>query len=62
MKLFCRLKKPPSVKNLPAMRKTWVQSWVRKIPGEGKGYCSSILARRIPRTVQSMGPQRVRHD
>ena len=31
MKLFCHLKKPPMVKNLPAMRKTWVQSWVGKI-------------------------------
>ena len=32
-------------------------------PGEGKGYThSSILAWRIPWTVQSMGSQRVRHD
>ena len=31
-------------------------------PGEGKGYHSSILAWRIPWTIQSMGSQRVRHD
>ena len=32
-------------------------------PGEGKGYLySSILAWKIPWTVQSMGSQRVRHD
>ena len=26
------------VKNLPAIQETWVQSWVRRSPGEGKGY------------------------
>ena len=26
------------VKNPPAMRETWVQSWVGKTPGEWKGY------------------------
>ena len=26
------------LKNLPAMKETWVQPWVRKIPGEGNGY------------------------
>ena len=32
-------------------------------PGEGKGYpYSSILAWKIPWTVQSMGSQRVGHD
>ena len=31
-------------------------------PKEGKGYHSSILAWRIPWTVQSMGLQRVGHD
>ena len=31
-------------------------------PGEGKGYHSSILAWRIPWTLQSMGSQRVGHD
>ena len=30
-------------------------------PGEGKGYPPSILAWRIPWTVESMGLQRVRH-
>ena len=30
--------------------------------GEGKGYPLSILAWRIPRTVESMGLQRVGHD
>ena len=33
-----------------------------RFPGEGKGYPSSILAWRIPCTVQSMGLQRVGHD
>ena len=31
-------------------------------PGEGKATHSSILAWRIPWTIQSMGSQRVRHD
>ena len=31
-------------------------------PGEGKGYHSSILAWKIPGTVESMGSQRVGHD
>ena len=31
-------------------------------PGEGKGYHSSILAWRVPWTVQSIGSQRVTHD
>jgi len=26
------------VKNLPAMRETWFDPWVGKIPGEGNGY------------------------
>ena len=37
--------------------------WVGKIPLEnGKATHCSILAWRIPRTVQSMGSQRVGHD
>ena len=41
--------------------------WVRKIPWEGNGNCSSILAWRVPWTeelggLQSMGPWRVRHN
>ena len=51
------------VKNLPAMRETWVQYLVWEDPLEkGKAPHSSILAWRIPGTVQSMGWQRVRHD
>ena len=40
------------VKNLPAMRETWVQSLSWEDPLEkGKATHSSILAWRIPRTV-----------
>ena len=50
------------VKNPPAMQETWVQSlsW-EDYPGEGEATHSSILAWRIPWTVQSMGLQRVGH-
>ena len=41
------------VKNLPAMQETWVYPWVGKIPGEGKGTYSSILAWRIPWIIYS---------
>ena len=52
-----------SVKNLLACRRPWFDSWVRKIPWrKGKATSSSILAWRIPGTVQSMGLQRVGHD
>ena len=51
------------VTNLPAMQKTWVQSLGWEDPLEKrKATHSSILAWRIPSTVQSMGLQRVRHD
>ena len=51
------------VKNLPAMWETWVQSLGWEDPLEkGKATHSSILAWRIPSTVQSMGLQRVGHD
>ena len=51
------------VKNLPAMRETWVWSLGSGDPLEkGKDIHSSILAWRIPWTVQSMGLQRVRCD
>ena len=51
------------VKNLPAMRETWVQSlgWVDPLE-KGKATHSSIPAWRIPWTVQSMGLQRAGHD
>ena len=53
------------VKNTSAIWETWVQSlgW-EDPPGEGKGYPlhSSILAWRIPWTVQSMRWQRVGHN
>ena len=46
------------VKNLPAMGETWVQSLGWEDPLEkGKATHSSILAWRIPWTVQSMGSQ-----
>ena len=51
------------VKNLPAMRETWVLSLGWEDPLEkGKAPHSSTLAWRIPRTVQSMGLQRVGQD
>ena len=56
------------VKNLPAMRETWVQSLGWEDPLEkGMTTHSSILAWRIPWTeepgrLQSMGSQRVGHD
>ena len=58
----------PMVKNLPAVRETWVQSLGWEDPLEkGMATHSSILACRIPQTeepgrLQSMGLQRVRHD
>ena len=55
------------VKNLPAVRETWVQSpgWKDSLE-EGMATHSSILAWRIPWTeepggLQSMALQRVRH-
>ena len=54
---------PQLVKNLPAMRETWVQSLGWEDPLEkGMAIHSSILAWRTPWTVQSMGLQRVRHN
>ena len=51
------------VKNLPAMWETRVQflGWEDALE-KGTTTHSSILAWRIPWTVQSIGPQRVRHD
>ena len=51
------------VKNPPAMWETLVQSlgWEDTLE-KGKATHSSILAWRIPWTIQSMGLQRVRHD
>ena len=55
------------IKNLPAMRETWVQSLGREDPLEkGMATHASILAWRIPWTeglgrLQPMGLQRVRH-
>ena len=56
-----------TVKNLPAMRETWVRSLGWEDPlekGKGTATHSSILAWRIPWTeeLQSLGLQRVRHD
>ena len=51
------------VKNPPAMQETWVRSLGWEDPlKKGMATHSSILAWRIPWTVQSMGLQRVRHD
>ena len=56
------------VKNVPAMRETWVRSLDWEDPLEkGMAILSSILARRIPwteeaRRLQSMGSQRVGHN
>ena len=51
------------VKNPPAMRETWVPSLDWEDPLEKrKATHSSILAWRIPWTIQSMGLQRVGHD
>ena len=57
-----------SVKNLPAMRETWVRllDWEDTLE-KGTATHSSILAWRIPWTeelgrLQSLGSQRVRHD
>ena len=52
-----------SVKNPPTMWETWVLSlgWEDALE-KGKATHSSILAGRIPWTVQSIGLQRVVHD
>ena len=51
------------VKNLPAMQETWVWSLGWKDPLEkGTATLSSILAWRIPWTVESIGLQRVGND
>ena len=51
------------IKNLPAVRETWVWflSWEDTLE-KGKATHSSILAWRIPWTVYSMGLQRIRYD
>ena len=51
------------VKNLPAIQETWVQSLGWENPLEkGEATHSSILAWRIPWTIQPMGWQRVGHN
>ena len=51
------------VKNPPAMWETWAGSlgWEDHLE-KGTATHSSIVAWRIPWTVESTGPQRVRHD
>ena len=51
------------VKNLPAIWETWVQflGWENLLE-KAKATHSSILAWRIPWTMQSMGSQKVRQD
>ena len=57
-----------TVKHLPTMWETWVQSLGREVPLEKEmATHSSILAWKIPWTeepgrLQSMGSQRVGHD
>ena len=57
-----------TVKNLPVIQETWLQSLGQEDPQEkGMAIYSSILAWRIPWTeetgsLQSMGSQRVGHD
>ena len=57
-----------TVKHLPAMQETWVQSLGREdLPEKDMAAHSSILAWRTPWTeepggLQFMGLQRVRHD
>ena len=52
-----------TVKNPPVIRETWVRSLGWEDPLEkGKGTHSSVLAWRIPWTIQSMGSQRVEHN
>ena len=51
------------VKNPPAMQEAWVRSLGWEDPLEkGIATDSSILAWKIPGTIQAMGLQRVRHD
>ena len=51
------------VKNLPAVRETWVRYLGWEDPLEkGMATHSSILAWRIPWTIQSMGSQKVVHN
>ena len=51
------------VKNPPTMWETWVQSLGWEDPLEkGTTTHSSILTRRFPWIVQSMGSQRIGHD
>ena len=51
------------VKNPPAMREAWVRSLGGEDPLEkGKATHSSVLAWRIPWTLETMGLQRVWHD
>ena len=60
---FITFLKAQLVKNLPAMQGTWVQSLGWEDPVEkGKATHSSIMAWRIPWTVQFVGLQRVGHD
>ena len=50
------------VKTLPAIRETWVGSLAWEDPlAKGMAAHSSVLAWRIPWTVQAMGSQRVFH-
>ena len=62
--VFCSSEVAQLVKNPPVMQETWVQSLGWEDPlVEGKAtYNSSILAWRIPWTIESMGLQRIGYD
>ena len=49
------------VKNLPALQKTWLQSWVQKIPEKGMATHFSILAWEILQTEEPGGLQTTGH-
>ena len=52
-----------TVENPSAMQETWVQSLGLEDPLEkGKATHSSVLAWRIPQTIQCMGSQRAGHN
>ena len=50
------------VKNLPAMRETWVRSLEKGIATHSSIFAQTILWTEEPGELQSMGLQRVRHN
>ena len=63
MSFACFILVAQMVKNLPAMQETQVRSLgLEDLLEKGMATHSSILAWRIPWTVESMGSQRVGHN